>query len=153
MARPCISIGRACRRLCGPSLRGTRASRSPGRFPALRCCPSLPAGGFLTATSTWEHLGMTSGAPQGGTPQAGAASKGGAPPWCVGPSLPHFIIPFTHSLLSPEKTRTHFLSLAFLLKNSRFLDLFAQPRFLSEIWHICSLVCDSFDCPIRILFG
>ena len=41
----------------------------------------------------------------------------------------------------------------FLLKNSRFLDLFAQPRFLSEIWHICSPVCDSSDYPSRILFG
>ena len=102
---------------------------------------------------TREHLGMTSGAPQGGTPQAGAASKGGAPPCCVGPSLPHYFISFSHSLLSPEKTSTSFLSLVFLLKSSRFLDLFAQPRFLSEIWHICSSVCDSSDYPSRILFG
>ena len=39
--------------------------------------------GPIFRRGTWEHLGMTSGAPQGGTPQAGAASKGGAPPWCV----------------------------------------------------------------------
>ena len=110
-------------------------------------------GSLIFRRGTWEHLGMTSGAPQGGTPQAGAASKGGAPPWCVGPPLPHFSISSSHTLLSPEKIDTSFLSLVFLLKNSRFLDLFAQPRFLSEIWHICSLVCDSFDCPIRILFG
>ena len=38
------------RRLCGPSLGGTSASRSPRLFPALRCCPSLPAGGFRTST-------------------------------------------------------------------------------------------------------
>ena len=53
----------------------------------------------------------------------------------------------------PKKTRTKFLSLAFLLQSSRFLDLFAQPRFLSEIWHICSPVCDSSAYPSRILFG
>ena len=43
--------------LCGPSLGGTRASRSPKLFPALPCCPSLLAGGFLTAT----HSGTPGG--------------------------------------------------------------------------------------------
>ena len=57
------------------------------------------------------------------------------------------------TLLSPEKIDTSFLSLAFLLKSSGFFDLFAQPRFLSEIWHVCSPVCDSSDYPNRILFG
>jgi hypothetical protein len=32
-------------------------------------------------------------------------------------------------------------------------DLLAQPNFAVEIWSICSLVCDSFDCPSRILFS
>jgi hypothetical protein len=32
-------------------------------------------------------------------------------------------------------------------------DLLAQPIFAAEIWSICSLVCDSFDCPSRILFN
>ena len=109
--------------------------------------------GPIFRRGTWEHLGMTSGAPQGGTPQAGAASKGGAPPCGVGPPLPHFSISSSQTLLSPEKIDTSFLSLAFLLKSSGFLDLFAQPRFLSEIWHICSPVCDSSDYPSRILFG
>ena len=72
---------------------------------------------------------MTSGAPQGGTPQAGAASKGGAPPWCVGPPLPHFSISSSLTLLSPKKIDTSFLSLAFLLKSSRFLDLLLSPDF------------------------
>ena len=109
--------------------------------------------GPIFRRGTWEHLGMTSGAPQGGTPPAGAAKEGGAPPCGVGPSLPHFAISFSQNLLSPEKTRTKFLSLVFLLKNSRFFDLLAQPRFLFEIWHIYSLVCDSFNPPSRILFG
>jgi hypothetical protein len=38
----------------------------------------------------------------------------------------------------------------FLLK---IFDLLAQPIFAAEIWSICSPVCDSFDCPSRILFG
>ena len=99
--------------------------------------------GPIFRRGTWEHQRMTCGAPEGATPQAGAAKEVGAPPCGVGPSLPHFAISFSQHLLSPEKTRTRFLSLAFLLKSSRFFDLFAQPRFLSEIWHICSSVCDS----------
>ncbi|KAK1614010.1 hypothetical protein QYE76_019527 [Lolium multiflorum] len=79
---------------------------------------------------------MTCGAP--GCHTTAARPRRSAP--CgVGPSLPHYFISSSQHLLSPEKTRTKFLSLAFLLKNSRFLDLLAQPRFLSEIWHIYSL--------------
>ncbi|KAK1626478.1 hypothetical protein QYE76_000793 [Lolium multiflorum] len=40
--------------------RGTRASRSPELFPALRCCPPLPAGGFLTATHSRTPVGPSS---------------------------------------------------------------------------------------------
>ncbi|KAK1664338.1 hypothetical protein QYE76_052497 [Lolium multiflorum] len=40
-----------------PSLGGTRASRSPKLLPALLCCPSLLACGFLTAT----HSGTPGG--------------------------------------------------------------------------------------------
>jgi hypothetical protein len=32
-------------------------------------------------------------------------------------------------------------------------DLLAQPIFAAEICSICSRVCDSFDCPSRILFS
>ncbi|KAK1604300.1 hypothetical protein QYE76_027973 [Lolium multiflorum] len=48
-----ISIGRVTRRLCGPSLGGTSASRSSRLFPALRCCPSLPAG--VLDVNTFSH--------------------------------------------------------------------------------------------------
>ena len=109
--------------------------------------------GPIFQNATWECLGLTSGAPQGCTPCAGAASKGGAPPCGEGPSWPHSVIPSTHSTLSPEKTRTSLFSLAFSPESSGFLDLLAQLRFLSEIWHICSPVCDSSAHPSRILFG
>ena len=100
--------------------------------------------------STW---GWPVGHPRVAPHRPARPARGGAPPCCVGPSLPHLFISSSHSLLYSEKTRTSFLSLAFLLKSSRFLDLFAQPRFMSEIWHICSPVCDSSDYPSRILFG
>jgi hypothetical protein len=32
-------------------------------------------------------------------------------------------------------------------------NLLAQPIFAAEIWCICSPVCDSSDCPGRILFS
>jgi hypothetical protein len=41
----------------------------------------------------------------------------------------------------------------FLLFFLAIFDLLAQPIFAAEIWSICSPVCDSFDCPIRILFS
>ena len=79
--------------------------------------------------------------------------QGGRATLVCGPPLPHFSISSSHSLLSPEKTRTRFLSLVFLLKSSRFFDLHAQHIFAAEIWGICSPVCDSSDYPSRILFG
>jgi hypothetical protein len=36
---------------------------------------------------------------------------------------------------------------------SRFFDLLSQPIIVAEIWSICSPVCDSSDCPSRILFS
>lgn len=45
------------------------------------------------------------------------------------------------------------LKLVFLLVVLAIFDLFAQPIFSAEIWRICSLVCDSFTYPSRILFS
>ena len=81
------------------------------------------------------HLGAP-GDDKWGTPGLHPTSRRGqgggrATMWC-GPllaPLTHLFLP-SHSL--SRKTRTSFLSLAFLLKSSRFFDLFAQPRFLSE---------------------
>ena len=109
--------------------------------------------GLIFRRGIWEHLGMTSGAPQGCTPPAGAAKGRGArhpvvwaPPCPTTSSLPPI------SLSLPKK-------LVLTFSHSRFcsraqdLDLFAQARFMSEIWHISSPVCDSSDYPSRILFG
>jgi hypothetical protein len=41
----------------------------------------------------------------------------------------------------------------FLLFFLTIFDLLAQPIFATEIWSICSLVCESFDCLSRILFS
>ena len=41
----------------------------------------------------------------------------------------------------------------FLLFLLEIFDLLAQPIFSAEIWIICSLVCDSFDYPIKFLNG
>jgi hypothetical protein len=41
----------------------------------------------------------------------------------------------------------------FLLFLLTIFDLLAQPIFAAKIWSICSPVCDSFDCPSRILFS
>jgi hypothetical protein len=42
------------------------------------------------------------------------------------------------------------VSLLFLIM---IFNLLAQPIFAAEIWSICSPVCDSSDCPSRILFS
>jgi hypothetical protein len=63
------------------------------------------------------------------------------------PSLP----PRLFSL--PKKSTPSSSHSRFCSRAPDFFDLFAQPRFLSEIWHICSSVCDSSTHPSRISFG
>jgi hypothetical protein len=41
----------------------------------------------------------------------------------------------------------------FLLFLLMIFDLLAQPIFAAEIWSIYSPVCDSSDCPSKILFS
>jgi hypothetical protein len=52
-----------------------------------------------------------------------------------------------------QKNITPLLKLVFLLFLLTIFDLLAQPIFAAEIWSICSPVCDSSDCPSRILFS
>jgi hypothetical protein len=59
-------------------------------------------------------------------------------------------MPF-HSLF--RKNTAPMLKLVFLLFLLVIFDLLAQPIFAAEIWSICSPVCDSSDCPSRILFS
>jgi hypothetical protein len=58
-----------------------------------------------------------------------------------------------HFTLSPEISQHHSSNPCSCCSSSRFFDLLAQPIFAAEIWSICSLVCDTFDCPSRILFS
>jgi hypothetical protein len=59
--------------------------------------------------------------------------------------------PSLHSL--SRNISTPQLKPVFLLFFLAIFNLLAQPIFVAEIWSICSPVCDSFDCPIRILFS
>jgi hypothetical protein len=52
-----------------------------------------------------------------------------------------------------QKNSTQLLKPMFLLFLLAIFDLLAQPIFAAEIWSICSPVCDSSDCPSRILFS
>jgi hypothetical protein len=72
--------------------------------------------------------------------------------WCGALLALHlfFHLPF-HSL--SRKNTTPLLKPVFLLFLLVIFDLLVQPTFAAEIWSICSPVCDSFDCPIRILFS
>ena len=109
--------------------------------------------GPIFQNATWECLGLTSGAPQGCTPCAGAASKGGAPPCGEGPTWPSTHSSTYHSTLFDGKTHHHCSNPSFLLFLLEIFDLLAQPIFAAEIWSICSPVCDSSDYPNRILFS
>jgi hypothetical protein len=83
--------------------------------------------------------------------------------WCRGTGLAapwHGVEPlalhlFLHLPLDSHsrKNTTPFLKLVFLLFLLAIFDLLAQPIFAAEIWSNCSLVCDSSDCPSRILFS
>jgi hypothetical protein len=55
--------------------------------------------------------------------------------------------------LSPEKLWHPSSNSCSCCSPSWFFDLLAQPIIVAEIWSIYSPVCDSFDCPSRILFS
>jgi hypothetical protein len=80
------------------------------------------------------------------------ARPGRASAWCGAP-WPSTYSSTCHSTVSPKKNTTPFLRFVFLLFLLAIFDLLAHPIFAAEIWSICSLVCDSFDCPSRILFS
>jgi hypothetical protein len=58
-----------------------------------------------------------------------------------------------HFFLSPKKSQYPCSNPCSCCYPSRIFDLLAQPSFVAEIWSICSPVCDSFNCPSRILFS
>jgi hypothetical protein len=76
-----------------------------------------------------------------------------AAPWHgVGPLALHlfFYLPF---LSLSQKNSNPLLKHMFLLFLLSIFYLLARPIFATEIWSICSPVCDSSDCPSRILFN
>jgi hypothetical protein len=77
---------------------------------------------------------------------------GRAVAWWGGPLALHLPL-HPHFTLSPEISPHHSSNPCSCCSSSWFFDLLAQPVFAAEIWSICSPVCDSFDCPSRILFS
>jgi hypothetical protein len=71
--------------------------------------------------------------------------------WC-GPLALHLFLHLPLHSLS-QKNTTPLLKLVFLLFLLAIFDLLAEPIFVAEIWSYCSPVCDSSDCPSRILFS
>jgi hypothetical protein len=108
---------------------------------------------FLCLKWGREAPGITQGGHHATTPQGGVG-QGQVGPWHgVGaPGPPHLLLhrPF-HSL--SRKNSTPLLKPVFLLFLLAIFDLLAQPIFAAEIWSICFSVCDSSDCPSRILFS
>jgi hypothetical protein len=107
---------------------------------------------FLRLKWGREAPGTTQGSHHATTAHGGAG-QGQAVPWHgVAPLALHLLLhrPF-HSL--SKKCTTPLFKLVFLLFLLVIFDLLAQPIFAAEIWSICSPVCDSFDCPSRILFS
>jgi hypothetical protein len=84
---------------------------------------------------------------QGARPKPGRAHL-----LCGGPRATHLSLP-PQLFLSPKKSRHPSSNSCSCCSPSRFFDLLAQPIIVAEIWSICSPVCDSSDCPSRILFS
>jgi hypothetical protein len=98
---------------------------------------------------TWE----TSEGPTMPPHHQGARPKPGCTvAWWGGPLALHLPL-HLHFLLSPKISPLISSNPCSCCSPSRFFDLLAQPIFTAEIWSICSPVCDSFDCPSRILFS
>ena len=77
--------------------------------------------------------------------------RGWAAPWHgAGPTWTFTKGDSSPSFLSLDQTLHHCSNSC---SCSKFFDLLSQPIFAADIWIICSLVCDSFDYPSRILFS
>jgi hypothetical protein len=85
--------------------------------------------------------------PRGVRPKPGRAMA-----WWGGPLALHLPLHF-HFTLSPKISQHPCSNPSSCCSSSWFFDLLAQPIFGAEIWSICSPVCDSSNCPSRILFG
>jgi hypothetical protein len=107
---------------------------------------------FYIKNGTERHLGHPRGTHHATTPHGGAVQARPRHGMVWGLLALHlfFHLPL-HSL--SRKNSTPLLKPMFLLFLLVIFDLLAQPIFAAEIWSICALVCDSFDCQSRILFS
>jgi hypothetical protein len=94
---------------------------------------------FYVKNGAERHLGDLRGTHHATSPPGGALAS-------------HLSL-HPHFLLSLEISQHTSSNPCSCCSPSRFFDLFAQPIFATEIWSICSPVCDSFNCPSRILFS
>jgi hypothetical protein len=98
---------------------------------------------------TWDTSGGPTMPPHHMVARPG---PGRAVAWCGDPLALHLPLhPPLHSL--SRNIFTPYLKPMFLLFLLAIFNLLAQPIFAAEIWSICSPICDSFDCPSRILFS
>jgi hypothetical protein len=93
----------------------------------------------------------TPGRPQGDPPRH--LTTRAMPTYGEGAPLASHLSLHPQLFLSPKKLRHPSSNSCSCCSPSRFFDLLAQPIIVAEIWSICSLVCDSSDCPNRILFS
>jgi hypothetical protein len=84
---------------------------------------------------------------RGRGPALAAPTYGEGGPW----PLTYLFLPSSFSL--SRKQRHTSSNLCSCCSPSRFFNLLAQPIIVAEIWSIYSPVCDSVDCPSRILFS
>jgi hypothetical protein len=99
-----------------------------------------------------RHLGHPMGTHHATTPHGGAARARPRRGMVWAPLALH--LPLHQPLHSlSQNISTPLFKPEFLLFLLAILNLLAQPIFAAEIWSICSPVCDSFDCPSRILFS
>jgi hypothetical protein len=107
---------------------------------------------FLCQKWGREAPGHPMGTHYATTPHGGAARARPNRGMVWGPLALHLPLhPPLHS--RSRNIFTSQLKPVFLLFFLAIFDLLAQPIFYAKIWSICSLVCDSFDCPSKILFS
>jgi hypothetical protein len=83
----------------------------------------------------------------------GATQAWPCPPMVRGAPLASHLSLHPHFFLSPKISQHPSSNPCSCCSPSWFFDLLAQPIFVAEIWSNYSLVCDSSDCPSRILFS
>ena len=101
---------------------------------------------------------MTSGAPQGGTPQAGTASKGGRHPVVWGPPFPTSSSLPPISLSLPKKLALAFSHSRFCSRAQDFLISLLSPDFCLKFgtfapWYVTPLIVQLEFCLVEYILN